>query len=412
MATGVPAAPRSANDRRSRENPGGVTMGLSDPSFHMDEVLQRFSREIGAEYHPGDGPYRRTIRLGKEWVHSYGTVHARAGPWTVSIGGYTRENERTFTQLYCALLEPGRVPFLVTRTDFLTRLARKLGLWRQVDVGFPECDEAFFIAGNDDDKVRTLFAEPRFRELIRRSAVRPRGAGQAVAVRPRRRTRLPRRRGPIVLDVHEGVTDVGRLRALADGFAARWSSCAGPARPGRAAWSEAHGPLRLQRSHPGQAPGLRVGAGCHGFGSQPRPARHLRATEVDPVKQGVRAPTARVAQGQGARPYRTIQSDRPARAGSVLGGRRDRLSVRLRRPSLGPPDLLKLPPLIRGPSVEVSLLAPGPGRPRERVGPRRRRAWPGQRVVEASRPRANRYAAATCCGLQPTIFDGSPFFRP
>ena len=93
-------------------------MGLSDPSFHMDEVLQRFSREIGAEYHPGDGPYRRTVRIGQRWVHSYGTVYAQAGPWTVSIGGYTRENERTFTQLYAPYLNPGGFRFSVTRTDF------------------------------------------------------------------------------------------------------------------------------------------------------------------------------------------------------------------------------------------------------------------------------------------------------
>jgi hypothetical protein len=39
------------------------------------------------------------------------------------------------------------------------------------------------------------------------------------------------------------------------------------------------------------------------------------------------------------------------------------------------------------------------------------RAGRGQ-DYRGDRDRANRYAAATCCGLQPTIFDGSPFFPP
>ena len=40
------------------------------------------------------------------------------------------------------------------------------------------------------------------------------------------------------------------------------------------------------------------------------------------------------------------------------------------------------------------------------------RAAGGQDYRVVMRGRANRYAAATCCGLQPTIFDGSPFFLP
>ncbi|WP_165228803.1 hypothetical protein [Aquisphaera insulae] len=196
-------------------------MGLSDPCFHMDEVLQRFSREIEAEYHPGDGPYRRTIRIGDRWVHSYGTVHARAGPWIVSIGGYTREHERTFTQLYAPYSNPGGFRFSVHSTDFLTRLARKLGLWRPVDVGFPECTEAFVITGNDDDRLRTLFAEPRFRELIgarRRFSmeVQDKPWRFAIGAEPD----FPPDVDMLVLEVREGVTDVGQLKSLADGFAA------------------------------------------------------------------------------------------------------------------------------------------------------------------------------------------------
>jgi len=76
------------------------------------------------------------------------------------------------------------------------------------------------------------------------------------------------------------------------------------------------------------------------------------------------------------------------------------------------PDPVEDPPLPRSPLVEVPSPAPFPGRARERLGPGRRRTGLGQRVVECSRPRANRYASATCCGVHSTIFECSPFFLP
>jgi hypothetical protein len=194
-------------------------MRSSDPGFHMDEVLRELSREMGADYITGDGPYRRMIRTAKHYVHSYGTVTTPAGQWTVSIGGYTRESERTFTQLYAPYLNPGGFRFWVTRTDFLTRLSRKLGLWRQIDVGFPECNETFFIHGNNDARVRTLFAEPRFRELIQAQPdfsinVHDKPWKFAIGAEPD----FPE--DVLVYEARGAVTDVGRLKALADGFAA------------------------------------------------------------------------------------------------------------------------------------------------------------------------------------------------
>ena len=67
--------------------------------------------------------------------------------------------------------------------------------------------------------------------------------------------------------------------------------------------------------------------------------------------------------------YDTERTTRPgrSRAGVVIG------SAFGVGPHFGSPDLLKLPPLPGGPSVEVALRAPGPGRSRECVGPRRQR---------------------------------------
>ena len=65
----------------------------------------------------------------------------------------------------------------------------------------------------------------------------------------------------------------------------------------------------------------------------------------------------------GPRVYRTIQSERPARAGPGRASRSFQRSAG-GGPHFGPPDLFEPSPLTGGPSVEVPLLAPGPGRSR------------------------------------------------
>src|SRR5262249_17023759 len=60
-----------------------------------------------------------------------------------------------------------------------------------------------------------------------------------------------------------------------------------------------------------------------------------------------------------------------------------------RRGHLLIPDLLKLPPLPGGPAVEVSAATRRPGRSRVGLGPGRRRAGFGHRVIDRA-ARANR----------------------
>ena len=82
----------------------------SDRKFQMNEVLRELSREIGADYNEGDGPFIRGFRL-EGSVHLYGAVHAHVAPWTVTIGSYTSSNESTFTQMYAP------TPFKVIPSD-------------------------------------------------------------------------------------------------------------------------------------------------------------------------------------------------------------------------------------------------------------------------------------------------------
>lgn len=201
-------------------------MPSSDRKFKMNEVLRELSLEIGADYKEGEGPYiQRRIRLAG-LIHSYGVVHAHVAPWTVTIASYTDSREDTFTQMYVPYVNPDGFRFWIARrgtADLLfCRLVKKLGLGKLIDVvGFPEFDEAFAIAGNNKGRVRTLFADPKFRGLIQaqptfRMEVRDKPWSFAIGAEPS----FPENVDVLLFEVLEAITDVGQLKTLFDAFIA------------------------------------------------------------------------------------------------------------------------------------------------------------------------------------------------
>jgi hypothetical protein len=61
----------------------------------------------------------------------------------------------------------GGFTFVVYRQGFLAELGKLFGM-QDVTVGYPEFDDAFIIQGNDERKLRQLFANATIRELISR----------------------------------------------------------------------------------------------------------------------------------------------------------------------------------------------------------------------------------------------------
>jgi hypothetical protein len=55
--------------------------------------------------------------------------------------------------------------FTIYRKSIFSGLGKALGM-QDVEVGYPEFDDAFIIKGNDEAKLRTLFANPRIRQLL------------------------------------------------------------------------------------------------------------------------------------------------------------------------------------------------------------------------------------------------------
>ncbi len=127
-------------------------MGWFGPS--KDEVWRQLSEEIGAEFLEGG-------------FWKGGKVQAQVGPWTVTLDtGYSEEDgESVVTRLRAPYVNPESFRFTIYRKGFFSDLGRLLGM-QDVEVGDPDFDEAFVIKGNDEDRVRLLFSDPKIRQMI------------------------------------------------------------------------------------------------------------------------------------------------------------------------------------------------------------------------------------------------------
>ena len=65
----------------------------------------------------------------------------------------------------CVAVNAEGFRFTIYRRGFFSDLGKLLGM-QDIEVGDPEFDEAFIIKGNDEDRVRVLFSNPKIRQLI------------------------------------------------------------------------------------------------------------------------------------------------------------------------------------------------------------------------------------------------------
>jgi hypothetical protein len=128
-------------------------MGWFGPS--KDEVWRQLSEEIGAEFLEGG-------------FWKGGKVQAQVGPWTVTLDTYTEssgESAVTYTRMRAPYVNPDGFRFTIYRRGFFSNLGKLLGM-QDIEVGDPEFDEAFIVKGNDEDRVRVLFSDPKIRQMI------------------------------------------------------------------------------------------------------------------------------------------------------------------------------------------------------------------------------------------------------
>jgi hypothetical protein len=120
-----------------------------------DEVWRRLSAEIGAEYVEG-----------RFWKGS--KVQAHVGPWLVTLDTHTVSSGHshvTYTRMRAPYVNPEGFRFTIYRKGLFSEWGKLLGM-QDIEVGDFEFDEAFIIKGNDEDRVRALFSDPKVRQMV------------------------------------------------------------------------------------------------------------------------------------------------------------------------------------------------------------------------------------------------------
>ena len=95
-------------------------------------------------------------------------VQATHGQWIVTLDKYVVSTGKVtivYTRMRAPYVNPDGFRFSVYRHGVFSDLGKLFGM-QDVEVGQPEFDRDFIIKGNDEGKLRQLFANPRIRELI------------------------------------------------------------------------------------------------------------------------------------------------------------------------------------------------------------------------------------------------------
>jgi len=131
----------------------GMLRELFGPS--KDEVWRQLSKEISADFIEG-GFWRGS------------KIEASVKEWTVTLDTFvvsTGKTHITYTRMRAPYLNKDGFRFKIYRKGFFSDLGKLLGM-QDIEVGYPEFDDEFIIQGNDERKLRLLFANPTIRRFI------------------------------------------------------------------------------------------------------------------------------------------------------------------------------------------------------------------------------------------------------
>lgn len=131
----------------------GLLRQLFGPS--QAEVWRRLAEETGADFVAG-GFWRgaKVIVRVQEWTLTLDT-------FTVSSG----KNSTTYTRLRAPYVHKDGFRFRIYRKSIFTGLGKLFGM-QDLEVGYPEFDEAFVIQGNHAAKLKQLLSHEPLRRLI------------------------------------------------------------------------------------------------------------------------------------------------------------------------------------------------------------------------------------------------------
>jgi hypothetical protein len=172
-----------------------------------DEVWKQLSSTLGADFVDGG-------------FFGSGKVEAHHGSWTITLDSYTvstGHSHVTFTRMRAPFVCRDGLRFAIYRKGLFSELGKRLGM-QDIEVGHSlHFDEDFIIQGNDESKVRSLFANPEIRTLIE---AQPEIHLELKDDEGFFRQRFPDGVDELVFHIRGVLKDVDRLRRLFDLFAA------------------------------------------------------------------------------------------------------------------------------------------------------------------------------------------------
>lgn len=120
-----------------------------------EEVWRQLSAETGSNFVEGEF-----------WKRD--KVQASHSEWTITLDVFVVSTGKTtipFTRILAPFINKDGFWFTIYRKSIFSEFGKYLGML-DIEVGYPEFDADFIIQGTDAEKVRTLFRNPKIRELI------------------------------------------------------------------------------------------------------------------------------------------------------------------------------------------------------------------------------------------------------
>lgn len=172
-----------------------------------EEVWRQLCREIGGDFVDGG-------------LWKGDKVQARSGVWTITLDTYTVPAGHTHvpvTRLRAPFVSRDGLRFVIYRSGLFSELGKMLGM-QDIETGqSARFDEGFIIKGNDEAKIRSLFANSEIRRLIEEQ---PEIRLELKDDEGTFGKKLPEGVDELVFTAMGSITDVARLKKLYDLFAA------------------------------------------------------------------------------------------------------------------------------------------------------------------------------------------------
>ena len=145
-------------------------------------------------------------------------VVAKVGQWVVTLDkhgepGY--QSEHMTTRLRAPFVNPDGLRFMVRREGVFENIGKLVGM-QDIRVGYEPFDRMFLVQGSDPDTIKKLLADDRLRQLVASEPnihLQVRDAGNYFE------DYSPHDVDELVLELHDEVQDLDRLKRLFDLFA-------------------------------------------------------------------------------------------------------------------------------------------------------------------------------------------------